>query len=172
MNKVTKGTLAAAAAGTLLLGGVGTYATWSDEASLNAGNVSTGVLTLNAASTQGWSYDGGATTVTNPDIVPGDKLTAIYNVGIVAEGDNLEGSFSLEGIDQQDLPEGVTVNIAPAAEDTEVAGLQMNGDDITFTGDKTYDFNVVITVDFPEASEAGQNGTINLAGAELVLTQS
>ena len=42
------------------------------------------------------------------------------------------GSFSLEGIDQQVLPEGVTVNIAPAAEDTEVAGLQMNGDDITF----------------------------------------
>ena len=40
------------------------------------------------------------------------------------------------------------------------------------TGDATYDFNVVITVDFPEASEAGQNGTINLAGAELVLTQS
>lgn len=104
--------------------------------------------------------------------MPGDTLTAVYNVDIVAEGDNLKGSFSLEGIDQQVLPEGVTVNIAPAAEDTEVAGLQMNGADITFTGNKTYDFNVVITVDFPEASEFGQNGTINLTGAELVLTQS
>ena len=172
MNKVTKGALAAAAAGTLLLGGVGTYATWSDQASLDVNNVSTGVLTLNAASTQGWSYDGGTTIVANPDIVPGDTLTAVYNVDIVAEGDNIKGSFSLEGIDQQVLPAGVTVDIAPAAADTEVAGLQMNGSDITFTGNATYDFNVVITVDFPEGSLAGQNGTIDLTGAELTLTQS
>ncbi|WP_309072009.1 alternate-type signal peptide domain-containing protein [Arthrobacter sp.] len=181
MNKVTKGTLAAAAAGALLLGGAGTYAVWTDSASLNAGNVSTGVLTLDAVSTQGWSYDGGDTIVgddpstegaietATPDIVPGDTLTAVYNVDVVAEGDNIKGSLSLAGIDQATLPAGTTVSIVA---DGAGAGLGVNGADLTFTEAATYDFNVTVTVDFPVDSEAGQNGTIDLAGAELVLTQT
>ncbi len=174
MNKVTKGTLAAAAAGALLLGGVGTYARWTAGEEITAGNVVTGQLTLDSSETLGWSYDGETMlkddpatpdVFEGPEIVPGDTISAVYAVKITAEGDRIAGSFELDGI-AESLPGEVAVTIEPAAS----SGLTQTAGVWNFV-EGEYSFDVTVKVAFPVTSETGQNGTIDFSQAQLVVKQ-
>ncbi|WP_458116767.1 alternate-type signal peptide domain-containing protein [Arthrobacter sp. D2-10] len=177
MNKVTKGTLAAAAAGALLLGGAGTYATWSDNATLNAGNVDTGSLTMEAT-TEGWTYDDinvvtDPVIVTNPVIVPGDELTAVYKVSVDTTGDNIEADLQLVG-GTAALPAGVEVEYVVTTAETEdlTSTLSPTGTAVTFADAADYDFTVEVVLTTSDTVEVAQLADINLAGAQLTLTQS
>ena len=99
MNKTTKGAVAAAAAGVLLLGGAGSLAYWNATGTVAGGTISSGELTLtNADCDPGvgttdsvWTIDGG--TAFNPateKIVPGDTLTKVCTYTITASGTHLE----------------------------------------------------------------------------------
>ena len=180
MNKVTKGTLAAAAAGALLLGGAGTYAVWSDEEALNAGNVSTGSLTLQATS-GGWSYDGGITIwddadtlgADSPVIVPGDTLTSVYTVAVDTTGDNIEAELALVG-ETGTLPTGVDAEYVVSTTETPdmTAELVEDGAVVNFPDAADYDFTVKVVLTFSADLDESQLKPIDLAGAKLTLTQS
>jgi len=92
MKRTTKGAIAVGAATLLLLGGGGTFALWNDSATLNAGTVESGHLTVDTAFAAGVWKDANNVTF-NPltDLaVPGDVLTYTTTVEIDAEGKNLE----------------------------------------------------------------------------------
>lgn len=78
MRKSTKGALAAVAAGALLLGGAGTLAYWTDEATIAGTDITTGHLTVDAtdceAGTLVWTLEGDAFDPTTDTLIPGDTL--------------------------------------------------------------------------------------------------
>lgn len=184
MNKVTKGTLAAAAAGTLLLGGVGTYATWKDQETVDAGEVSTGVLDLeleNAA----WAQDGTTiNSIADYDMVPGDTLTYTVDAIVTAEGDNLKGTISVtDGLTaiagSEDVSQYVTVTLGEpdyAAITGTNVGNQLAVDGTTgvvfFDEADTYRIPLTVTVSLNADLQKAQDLVVDLGTVGVVLTQS
>lgn len=109
MRKTTKGVLAAVAGGVLLLGGAGSLAYWTDSATLPAGSVNSGFMTLKAgACDANWVYANGsnaASTVVH--VVPGDQISKKCTFTIGASGDNLQFSPT--------IPPTVAITPTPAA---------------------------------------------------------
>jgi alternate signal-mediated exported protein len=175
MNRLTKGLIAVSAGTVLLLGGAGSLALWNDAANVDAGDVSSGVLTLDA--TPGaWA----------PDLtlwVPGDSAVYTTDVSIVAQGDNIAAQLSID-------PASVTgdPDLLAALEITMAVGTPTGG---TFTpvAGQTNVFDVAptdplsgtpitapvtVTVNFPADSVTdlvAQGETVNLTGLQLLLQQ-
>lgn len=95
MRKSTKGALAGAAAALLLLGGVGTRATWSDGGTISGTGVGAGHLKLINASCGGWLISGNPFDPATVKIVPGSVLTQICTFEVDALGANLTASLSV-----------------------------------------------------------------------------
>ena len=74
MKKSTKGALAAGAAAALLLGGAGSLAYWTDAATVNGGQITSGSMDLTATdcSSATWLHIEDDSVVTT--IVPGDTV--------------------------------------------------------------------------------------------------
>lgn len=95
MNKTTKGALAAGAAAVLLMGGAGTLAYWSDSVDVPGGAVNGGTLSLGTPDCGvGWELDGG-TAYTGQDLVPGDVLSKVCVIDLVAEGEHLGADLAI-----------------------------------------------------------------------------
>ncbi|MCW4465482.1 alternate-type signal peptide domain-containing protein [Glutamicibacter sp. MNS18] len=155
MKKVTKATIAAAAAGALLLGGAGTLALWSDSTAINAGPVSTGHLTLGvSAGPVVWSdisdpENPGSFDPAVDKIVPGDTVTFSKNVTISAVGKNLAGELEVNTneVVPAELSDFVDIEIDV---DASADGLTVDGDVISFENPGDYEIPVTVTVDFAE----------------------
>jgi alternate signal-mediated exported protein len=103
MKKSTKGALAAAAAGTLLLGGAGSLAFWNDATNVSGTSITSGHLKLtnSTCATADWILDEGAgapheATYSTQLLVPGDKLTKTCTIDVDAAGDHLAATFSAD----------------------------------------------------------------------------
>lgn len=90
MHKSTKGALAAATAGALLLGGAGTLAYWTGSDVVPGGTFDSGYLRLTDDTCSGatWTLDGGA-AYTTQRIVPGDVLTKSCTFSVDGLGDHM-----------------------------------------------------------------------------------
>lgn len=93
--------VAGAAAGALgvalLAGGGGTFAAWSDTATVAPGTVTAGTLAVEIDGGGTWAgADGTITDIAAYRIVPGDVLTYTLPVGVEVEGDHLEAQLSAE----------------------------------------------------------------------------
>ena len=90
MNRSTKGALAAAAAGALLLGGAGSLAYWTGAEDVPGGTFTSGYLRINDVNcaTASWKLDGG-TDYTSQRLVPGDQLTKTCDFTIDGVGDHM-----------------------------------------------------------------------------------
>ncbi|HET6153923.1 MAG TPA: alternate-type signal peptide domain-containing protein [Marmoricola sp.] len=108
MNKSTKGALAAAAGGVLLLGGAGSLAYWNDAASVAGGTINSGKLSLTdtttgTCSSAPWTIDAaespaGVTFDPATDtLVPGDVLTKHCSYTIGAQGTHLRATVNATG---------------------------------------------------------------------------
>lgn len=100
MKKSTKGVVAAAAAGVLLLGGAGSLAFWSATDTVAGTGVTSGELKLSDDPTcTGWQFDGSETTAdkaydpATDTIVPGDVLTQSCDYTITAKGEHLRATL-------------------------------------------------------------------------------
>ena len=109
MNKLVKGSIAAAAGITLLMGGAGSLALWNDSADLTGGSVSTGELNI-------ISNGDGAWTDNIALWVPGDEDTYTETFTIEAAGDNL--SFELAADYTAVGANGVTADATGTANQT------------------------------------------------------
>ena len=101
MKKVTKATIAAVAAGALLLGGAGTVARWQAKQTIDAGTVETGHLNLTTSGPGTWqdisnSAAPEAFDPTTQQLVPGDVVTFSQTATIDAEGKNIAGALSVD----------------------------------------------------------------------------
>ena len=94
MHRSTKGALAAAAAGALLLGSAGTLAYWNGTEGVPGGTFTSGYLHLNddTCATATWKLDDGA-DYTTQRIVPGDSLTKTCTFSIDGAGDHMTVSL-------------------------------------------------------------------------------
>ena len=81
MKKSTKGALAAAAAGSLLLGGAGSLAYWTDAETVGGGSIASGHLKLLPVGTlRDVPADRRRVGIHRDKIVPGDTLDAALHV--------------------------------------------------------------------------------------------
>lgn len=104
MKKATKGALAAAAAGSLLLGGAGSLAYWTSTGTVTGGTIKSGKLALSApvcngsadAATHDWQYSGSnaAFTMGTSKLVPGDTITKVCKMTLTLEGDHIGATLA------------------------------------------------------------------------------
>ena len=177
MNKLTKGTIAGAAGIVLLLGGAGTFALWSDSASVPGGEINTGTLSF-VEGTGAWndiSTDVANTPVFIPTaelptylIVPGDKLEYSNDLTIDATGENLMANFGYTWTAPLDLPPDVTVVVSVAGP----AGPVAAGTPVVVADGDVYDVTVTVEYVLTAADQnVGQGETINISDIALTLTQ-
>lgn len=108
MKKSTKGAVAAAAAGVLLLGGAGSLAFWSDSLTVGGDTISSGHLSLDdttgvsdICADAPWILDaaetGSAFDPTTDKLVPGDVLTKDCTFEVNAVGNHLKANLDVTG---------------------------------------------------------------------------
>lgn len=108
MNKSSKGLLAAATGGVLLLGGAGSLAYWTDSVSVGGGTINSGKLTLTdttsgTCAAASWTIDsaenpaGVAFDPATDTLVPGDVITKQCTYAIGADGTHLRADLTATG---------------------------------------------------------------------------
>ncbi|MCW2792782.1 MAG: alternate-type signal peptide protein [Nocardioides sp.] len=177
MNKATKGALAAAAAGSLMLGGAGSLAYWTGTQDVTGGSISSGKLTVSAPScatsvplgTHDWQYDGGsAFTIGTSKVVPGDTITKVCNMTLTIAGDHVGATLDLE------TPTITNDTSSTTTLDSELAPTAtFKVDGATYapiTAPGTYVVQATVSVTFNGA--AATNGSQNIAAAleDMTLT--
>lgn len=185
MKKSTKGALAAAAAGVLLVGGAGSLAFWTDTFTVTAGAINSGHLTL-TESTPGacaaavWTLDatGGATTFSQATdhIVPGDVLTKVCTYTINASGNHLSADLTTTGAVLSDTSASPKVLAPPV---TKAAVFSVNGGTATNTAtitsaNDTQTLTATIKLTFPYGTSpdnTSQAGSLNLTSYVVLATQ-
>lgn len=160
MKKSTKGALAAAAAGTLLLGGAGSLAFWTDAETVDGTSITSGYLNLTDPTCVGtglhdWQIDGGAAyDPATTRLVPGDTLTKVCTITVeksgthfvnanfdIDEGDGPTGSDELFG-DELDLDVSYSKGATPLAAGPNATIAVADGDVITVDLSITWDYGV------------------------------
>lgn len=156
MKKTTKATIAAVAAGALLIGGAGTLALWQAEDNVDAGTVTTGHLELTTDGEGVWTdaSPDAATTTFDPvtdSIVPGDTVEFNQTVTIDAEGKNIQGALTVGtvGAVPADLETYVTIALDV---DASAEGITEAGGVLSFAAPGVYEVPVSITVTFDEGA--------------------
>lgn len=170
MNKAIKGSIAAGAAGLLLLGGAGTLAQWKDSTDIDAGKVTAGQLRLALGTDGAWNDWTSKSAVPITDIssfriVPGDTLIYTTTATINAEGNNLAGTLTVA---QDNLPAGTSA-VIKTQENEE--GLSAVGNTFSFTRAGTYTVGVTLTVNFNAEGLTDQGVELNLNDIALTLQQ-
>ena len=187
MNKLVKGSIAGAVGIALLLGGAGTFALWSDTASVNGGVVQTGTLDVALTGSGTWkdvSPDAPNTTwVPATDrLVPGDTVTFTQDVTVVANGKNLKATLGYTSgsivVDPALVP-SVIVSLSAtkvSGDATISAAAAPNTYNVLPAAGGSSVFRVVITVAFDKTIPINQVGQtlatgVDLSGASFLLAQ-
>jgi alternate signal-mediated exported protein len=176
MNKLTKGTVAAAAAIALLLGGAGTFANWNATSAVAGGNITAGSLSLDGAGAGTWSDTAGTINLASDRIMPGDVLTFTQDFKVTAVGHSLLATLSLTGgsiaaasTDAADVALAVALGNSATLTAT---GLAADGNGGYVVPAGTTSVSVTVTIAFPEYADNGsQNGRVSLSGMNVTLTQ-
>jgi alternate signal-mediated exported protein len=95
VKKSTKGGLAAAAAVLLLIGGMGTRASWSDNGVVPGTAMNAGHLKLVNADCDGWLISGNLLDPATIKIAPGNVLTQVCTFEVDALGVDLKANLSV-----------------------------------------------------------------------------
>lgn len=197
MNKMTKGTIAAAAAVLLLLGTGGTLAYWNDSAALaGQSNITAGRLAVvqNGAPTWKIKHTTGAESavadITAVRIVPGDQLIYTGNFNVSAEGQNLAFTVGLANGSIAAATPVTPANTALAGRLTAATTFSVNGGAATApgatvkvnkTGNNTVNTTpVVITATItwpfgdatsPALDNPAKQGAVSLSNFTVTVTQ-
>jgi alternate signal-mediated exported protein len=166
MKNATKGALAAAAAGSLLLGGAGSLAYWTDTGTVSGKSITSGHLSLGSPSCAGWKLNG--TAFSTQKIVPGDQLTQSCTYTISADGDNLTAAVDVTGggLDAGNLTTQLTKS-ATVTKNTGTAAALPVSDLAVVNGDT---IKVDVTVTFPTTSTALNAQSVTQALSDITVT--
>jgi alternate signal-mediated exported protein len=171
MNKLAKGSIAAAAGLALLTGGAGTFALWNTSASVSAQHITAGSLSL-VSNTDG-VWKSGATVVDPATyrIVPGTTLVYTQTLTVKAVGDGLVGDLGFSGLDKgtTGLAPYVSTSVATTSSTATTVGGKLRFTPGTSTVTAT------VTVNFTDAGDtsgtASMNQALDLSQGAFVLTQ-
>ncbi len=169
MNKTTKGAFAASAAAVLLLGGAGSLAYWSSDATLTTGSVTAGNLSLNDAKCDaGWTYATGkaGNGAAVAKIVPGDVITKTCTFVVKGAGDNLSATLT--------APQTTSAANSVAQADVDVkyalGGAAMTSPATVSEADSGKTVSAKITVTFPFGTDESGSPTVNANNTQAVTT--
>jgi alternate signal-mediated exported protein len=195
MRKTTKGAIAVGAGVALLLGGAGTMAAWRVSAGVGQGaSVTSGKLQIVAKTADpSWSWTNASTSVfdiATSRIVPGDSVTRTQVFTVTARGDHLKfkGALDLKPAVVGDptlvaaLTNGTKTTLSdagtawPSGVTVDPTGTTIDVASGTGASDLVFDVKVtsVVAWDLGTAGTTDantMNQTVNLAAANLVLTQ-
>lgn len=162
MHTTTKGAVAAGAAAVLLLGGAGSLAYWSDDATLNGGSVTSGSLSIDPVScSDTWKYASGDAEDDDvvEGIVPGDSIFKICTFTIGAVGDHLSASPTVPDELDYTPPEGAGSTLTLDIDATyTLEGDDFDENDVITEENDTDVLSARIVVTFP----FGNDTTINV----------
>lgn len=175
MKKATKGALAAAAAGSLLLGGAGSLAYWTATGDAEGGSFTSGALTLtDGLCDTDWVYNAGAAGAGNTvaRIVPGDELTKQCTMTLHATGDNLSATIdapaSVTYTPAAGGP-GLTMDVATTY-DVDGTPIADGGTVTSAMADQVITVTYVVTVAYGDATTVNANDTQGLTSTLDTLT--
>ncbi|WP_238422843.1 alternate-type signal peptide domain-containing protein [Gordonia sp. 'Campus'] len=175
-KKVSKGLLAAVAAVLLLLGGLGTFALWSDSETTDSGDVQTGTLDLSAVNSGQWrdiSTPASPVTIDPATfrMVPGDVLQYTASYRVEAVGDNLTARITTTNQGTNVIPAALT-NWVTVTNTATFGGAPIPSSVITSADSgKTVDVTVTVTFNQATPDQVGINSTINLSQLQVTLQQ-
>jgi len=181
MNKMMKGSVAGAVGVTVLMGGFGTYALWTDSDTLDATEVNSGVLTIE--SNDDGAYANPSNTAdpswgANSLMVPGDVVTYTETFDLSGTGKNLKGTvdFATQAMSSTfasgDLTRDIDVTITGgSAAITETAA---GSNDFTFDDPfQSATLKVVVTYTFVDADGTdSQSATASTPATTLTIAQT
>lgn len=158
-NNVLKG-VGVAAAGAVLLGGLATYASWSDSTLVEGGTIQSGQLAVEHTDTKvqdtspargGVAHDIDLATW---KAVPGDQVTLTVGLDIAVEGDNILAALDASALEAS-IPQGAEDYVSYTIELQEPGGTAIaSGDEVDWLTieaprdgqgdeDATYDADIV-----------------------------
>lgn len=154
MNKSTKGALAAAAAGVLLLGGAGSLAYWSSDGVILGTDIDSGQLALSGADCgTGWTLDGG-TAFVSQKIVPGDTLTQVCTFTVDAVGEHLAADFDVVNASFAAGSSSALTGELDATAEFEVNDVEVSGSDVALVNNDVVKATITVDFDGPGATNA------------------
>lgn len=167
MNKLVKGSIAAAAGISLLMGGAGSLALWNDSVTVSAGTVSSGTLDVASSTAGTW-------TPTLAKIVPGDTVVYTQTLTLTAIGDNLKATIGSNAAAITNGITGSTLTSTYVVKNSLNATVTPSGTGVYTLGGGTYTVAVTVTVAFPSSTtdQVGQNASVNLSTLAITVTQS
>lgn len=170
MNRKTKGAIAVAAGAILLLGGMGSYALWSDAEDVAGGAIAAGAFGLACPAGTWTDISGDVPEVTiNPAtdlMVPGDTWRYSANCTVTATGKNMEAALSVTGIGT-----GSTTPATTYVTTTTQVGTGAPNTAVVVSNAQV--LPVTVTVAFAEDTPNLDftNGQINVSGMQIMLNQ-
>jgi alternate signal-mediated exported protein len=171
MNKLVKAAVAGAAGIALLMGGAGTFALWNSSATVSAGTITAGTLSLTANSDGVWKN--GSTTIdpATYKIIPGTTLVYTQTLTVNATGDGLTAGLTYSGMTGSGtLDSSVTKTLAVTSTSPNVT---VSGNNVTVVSAATpATVKVTFTVSLPSSATTGQGGTLNLSALTFTLAQT
>ena len=174
MNRMIKGSIVGAAGVALLMGGFGTYATWTDDAVLGEEGVTAGTLDIDSIGAASWedkSSDAFSSDWSADDLmVPGDTVAMTRTVTLDAKGKNLGVQFTVTGVSSaawSSLDVTMTFDGVSLTEDTTTPGTfsrvyAANGSDLDGEND------LVVTFSLPQTSTDADKGAELALGEAMV----
>ncbi|MBD8702349.1 MULTISPECIES: alternate-type signal peptide domain-containing protein [Frigoribacterium] len=187
MNKLVKGSIAAAAGIALLLGGAGTFALWNANTEVAAASVTSGTLALTPSGTGTWTditngRNAAISDVSQFKIVPGNKLRFTQTMKIDASGNDLvadltysaasiTGSLKNVAVTTMGVSSAAGSSALPAGvtADTATAGSFV----VRPVAAGSTTAVVTFVVELPQATDgaASMNGTLDLSKLTFTLKQ-
>jgi alternate signal-mediated exported protein len=175
MDQSIKGALAAASAGVVLVGSLGSFAYWNATGTFDGDTIESGKLALIDMGDMEWLLNGYPVEVATVTLVPGDNLSLNGTFEIDAEGNNLAATFGVEG-------GGFTGTLAPYLSTGLSVALDYGSEitnDTTITEDNDGSLvSVAVSMVFPygiglpNADNGSQGLEVVLSDVEITLTQT
>lgn len=189
MKRITKHVVAGTVAAAVVVGGVGSFALWSDTADLSGGSINSGSLAVQALDTT-WidaSTDrpdsGKSIDLASFTAVPGDTLEGTYTVDADLTGDNmvaevrvnstgLSGALAAGLNATYDMYVGGEKKVSGAALGSGSTNVLIRASELAAIPAGTEDIKVVVTAKFdPDAGVNLQESSAGLSGIGVNLTQ-
>lgn len=179
MKKSTKGAIAAAAAGTLLVGGTGSLAYWTATGTVAGGQINSGNIALTSpvcdkvadTDTHNWEYDGGSVfTPGTSKIVPGDSISKVCKMTLTLVGDHIGAGL---GLSTPSFAQGGDSNLITALSGITAVFTVDGATQTSITEPGTYVILATVTVPFDTAATNNtKDVTATLNNLTLTATQT
>lgn len=136
MKKSTKGAVAASAAALLLLGSLGTHATWSDDGTIDGTSLASGHLKLLPPDCgQGWLIDGVVFNPATIKLAPGSVVVEVCTFTVDTGGAKLQAKL-VAGTPTYASATGLSAALTTTATYKDEAGDPVTNDTVFEDGDK------------------------------------